>query len=705
MIGRKIPALKSECEFKLNYSMLHSFNTYLYCLFTYYAFSPRNKSLRSCLVNQAKEALSCHGNANPTVGEESCVFSSIAAFENPKNSKAGVPGLPPDIGREPEVADMACSGAFPVTCNTSAPFRTISGICNNPANVLWGAASTKLRRFVRNMYSDKTDLPRGAGKGRCQKKRNRARNVRRCAGNKDAILPDAAEISRGISKLMGRRRRKKKTEIGVTSLFVYFAMFLHYDMSLVPEMMQDGKESCCKNKELSGCFAIRKGCHPKSRSGCIEFRRSLAFCGGEKGQKREQLNAETAFIDLSNLYGSSAKVSEGLRLMKDGLLKTSNGGRNLPVRDRRSLAGDPRVTFAPGLTAVHALFLREHNRIAAELAKLCCKGNDELLFQRARRIVVAEMQNIAFQAYLPLLLGRKEQNHCGLNVSETTAFDPARKPNIRNAFSAAASRYGQVLLNPKVDWESYVGKKKLGKLKTLLFDERIHRLGNGSGVDFLINAMMQQRTKKYAHLPTGKDLMALTIQRGRDHGLPPYNHFRKYCKLPMICTWRRRPSEIDPDSWDMLSILYSHPSDIDLYVGGILEAPITSGLVGKTFTCLLSEQFLNIMHGDRFFFTHRGPLISYPFDDDQLKNIKRRRISDLICDNTMLAQVYKNPFLIKSDKIVCGQHSKLNLTLFSDKYDKNKRNSTASSLAFSLYLITPDRGNSHILFNLTPTLI
>jgi len=62
------------------------------------------------------------------------------------------------------------------------------------------------------------------------------------------------------------------------------------------------------------------------------------------------------------------------------------------------------VNEQPGLTSMHTLWVREHNRIVDELVRLHDYKQDnndekEILFQEARRIVIAEYQ-VCFYDYL-----------------------------------------------------------------------------------------------------------------------------------------------------------------------------------------------------------------------------------------------------------------------------------------------------------------
>lgn len=69
------------------------------------------------------------------------------------------------------------------------------------------------------------------------------------------------------------------------------------------------------------------------------------------------------------------------------------------------ITGDSRVNEQPGLTAIHTIWMREHNRVARQLKALNPSWNDETVFQEARRFVVAEMQHITYNEWLPIIVG------------------------------------------------------------------------------------------------------------------------------------------------------------------------------------------------------------------------------------------------------------------------------------------------------------
>ena len=78
------------------------------------------------------------------------------------------------------------------------------------------------------------------------------------------------------------------------------------------------------------------------------------------------------------------------RKFDGGLLLTSTG-QLLPLLDLdcengpEFTAGDVRAIENPGLTSMHTVFVREHNRIALGLQYLGVSTDDEELYQMARR--------------------------------------------------------------------------------------------------------------------------------------------------------------------------------------------------------------------------------------------------------------------------------------------------------------------------------
>lgn len=57
------------------------------------------------------------------------------------------------------------------------------------------------------------------------------------------------------------------------------------------------------------------------------------------------------------------------------------------------------------LTVIHTTWFREHNRIARELKERNPRLDDERLFQEARRINIAEWQNIIYREFIPGVIG------------------------------------------------------------------------------------------------------------------------------------------------------------------------------------------------------------------------------------------------------------------------------------------------------------
>jgi peroxidase len=78
------------------------------------------------------------------------------------------------------------------------------------------------------------------------------------------------------------------------------------------------------------------------------------------------------------------------------------------------------------------------------------KPKDENIFQNARRLLIAEFQNIIFTEFLPLVVGSGTMARFNLNLptlhTGSTQYDRTTNPTTINGFQTAAMRFGHSMV-------------------------------------------------------------------------------------------------------------------------------------------------------------------------------------------------------------------------------------------------------------------
>ena len=82
----------------------------------------------------------------------------------------------------------------------------------------------------------------------------------------------------------------------------------------------------------------------------------------------------------------------------------------------------------------HTVWVREHNRLAKQLAYLNPHWDDERLYQEARRIVIAENQHVTYNEWLPQVLGTDymaELDILPVTYSYNNNYTPRRSESVK----------------------------------------------------------------------------------------------------------------------------------------------------------------------------------------------------------------------------------------------------------------------------------
>lgn len=82
-----------------------------------------------------------------------------------------------------------------------------------------------------------------------------------------------------------------------------------------------------------------------------------------------------------------------------------------------------------------------------------------------------------------------------------------------------------------------------------------------------------------------------------------------------------------------MAVVYKHPDDIDLWIGGLLESAKGDALVGPTFSEIIADQFSRFRRGDRYFYEHSPEINPGHLSSEQLHEIRQSSMARILCDN------------------------------------------------------------------------
>lgn len=402
-----------------------------------------------------------------------------------------------------------------------------------------------------------------------------------------------------------------------------------------------------------------------------------------------QLKGLPGFVDFSD-YGPQHSILLGDKndalaspLGPDGHL---NAAFSLADLLSYYIAGDHRANENVALTAVHVVWHREHNFQAELIHATHPDWTDDQVFEAAKVIQNAEYQRVVFTEFAEAMSGPIPGPSHGFS-----GYNPNVNPAISDEFAGAMYRVGHSMINETIPFKDADGHVQDVPLFNAFLNPVMYRgddplTGGVGGSAAMIGGQVgvaHQRIdtevvevirSKLLGIPL--DLFAANVERGRELGIATLNDFRRAISeegsllaqagqnsnyvsvganqvpaLTPYAGWADFGAQLrgTPDEQASLLALFKavygeddiHVNDIDLFVGGLAEAPVGASQMGSTFTWIFQEQLDRLQEGDRFYYFNQlkdDPLL--------LADINAQHFSDIVARNTGLDHLHYSIFKV-----------------------------------------------------------
>ncbi|ESP00714.1 hypothetical protein LOTGIDRAFT_112352 [Lottia gigantea] len=544
----------------------------------------------------------------------------------------------------------------------------LNGYYNNLFNPDWGISGNQLRRLSPPDYSDGAYEPSGVSRPN------------------PMVISDT--IHNGPSG--------KASTTGRNALFVFFGQLV------ADEMISTGNPGC--PPEYTN-IPIPEGHKYRALATEMTYQRSgyNAKTGNSPNRPRQQQNGVTSFLDAGFLYGTTKFFTDQIREFRNGRLKASDqtstrfpakNDIRLPLvnaavpRDhtlkpatRFFRIGNARGHMNPYLLSLQIVWYRWHNQVAEQLHAANTGWKDERIFTEARKRVTAHFQKIVINDWLKFLLSTNDSSPLPPYKGYQNSVHPGATQEFQVAMEAIShtmtpggvftlSDTCQISPTTVLNRQNEGVKVEAVRLCNTYWDPQDVVENN---FESIIRGMVYTRAEKedldvvadireYYPGPlefSRRDQVAVTIQQGRDHGLPSYNTVRTSLRLSPLESWFDFSSG-NSTMINALVDLFGTTDDLDLYTGGLLE--IQDNNPGQLFRAIIVDQFTRIRDGDRFWYENPNNGL---FTPTEIADINRITFSDI------LRNVTSSPGQILPDAFNCNGKDPPNIDSNNDtRYDQ-----------------------------------
>lgn len=570
----------------------------------------------------------------PTCEEDEDCLSGLCLNGLGAENVQGIPGI------------FYC-GDPPEGCDPDAPAR-FDGICNNVilGTQQFGAREHLQLRRINGRFAITDQLDGGQNINDPRLQLARPRDATDFVANQISAIPNP---------------------FGASTLLVYMGQFIDHDLTLIEFEPERGLLS--GTPPLANRFEIELSVHVEGSDPILNP------------------NALTAWLDLSQVYGSDPDTAEALRepTARRFLRNTTRAGEEFlpradlinqneilvetamsPLLPGLFAAGDIRTNEQVMLASFHTLFLREHNRLVRDRFASETAYTDDEAFENARRINIAQWQNIVLTEYF-------DQWHGTTNaLPPYTGYNETQSPDIDIFFSTCTYRFGHDGVRDYVARRELSGADESIFLGNAFFNPNV--VTQNGGIDSLLNGARTQchsridgqivngiRNFLFGNIPgsdlENMDLPAFNLARGRDHEIPTYNSAREFFGLPPAQTFADITGPDNLCRAEQLEDVFGEVVNCDPFLCGLSE-PATRGEMGELFFASQLDMFTRARDADRFYFENdrtdpdgRGPQLFLPNGGGQeliaqnaaeLRAIRETTMRDILDRNTFTNQINDN---------------------------------------------------------------